>query len=187
MKPKITVVVNSFITLTVFLFVIFTIFNSFPIDSYVPVHKKWFMYGKVIPPDDYNERVIRDIEIDLLAPKENTKSGDFFWLQTSGDLITLTNRNFRAVKGNLSFNLGVDPCGTERSLFIGTQDNAIEVKTIKSEQIRVDFDFEMKSNSSDFFSVVGTPIKPCKIKEEINRNFMAKLTDIQINNLKFND
>ena len=187
MKPKITVVVNSLMTLTVLLFVIFTIFNSFPIDSYVPVHKKWFIYGAVTPPKDYNQNIIRDIDIDFLAPKENAEASDFYWLQTSGDLITLTNRNFRSIKGNLSFNLEVDPCGTERSILIGTQEGSIEAQTFKSKQTRVAFDFEINSNSSEFFSVIGKPGKPCKIKEEIDRDFLAKLTGLKVINLKFND
>jgi hypothetical protein len=187
MKIKFSKITNGLVVLTLILFVIFTIANSFPLDSYVPVHKKWSIYGKVLPPDDYDQKVLREIDVDLLAPKETAKDGDFYWLQTSGDLITLTNRNFRPVKGNLSFNLDTDPCGTKRDVFIGTQDGSIAVQTIKSQQTKVNFEFSLNSNSSEFFSIVGSPIKPCRINEDMNRSFMTKLTDIKVFNLEAND
>jgi hypothetical protein len=187
MKQKFPKVINGLIAFTLLLFVIFTIANSFPLESYVPVHKKWSIYRKVLPPDDYDQKVLRDIDIDLLAPIETAKDGDFYWLQTSGDLITLTNRNFRPVKGTLSFNLDIDPCGTKRDVFIGTQDGSLAVETAKSKQTKVNFEFKIDSNSSEFFSIVGSPIKPCKINEEMNRSFMTKLTEIKVINLQAND
>ena len=187
MKIKFPKLINGLVVFTLFLLFIFTIINSFPLESYVPVQKKWFIYGKVLPPDDYVQKVLRDIDVDLLAPKETAKDGDFYWLQTSGDLITLTNRNFRPVKGTLSFNLDVDPCGTKRDVFIGTQDGSLAVETSKSKQTKVNFEFKIDSNSSEFFSIVGSPIKPCKINEEMNRSFMTKLTEIKVINLQAND
>jgi hypothetical protein len=187
MKQKFPKIINGLVVFTLLLFVIFTVVNSFPLDSYIPVHKKWFIYGKVLPPDDYDQKVLRDIDFDLLAPKETAKDGDFYWLETSGDLITLTNRNFRPVKGTLSFVLDADPCGTKRDVFIGTQDGSIAVQTIKSKQTKVNFEFKINSNSSEFFSIIGSPIKPCKINEDMNRSFMTKLTDIKVINLEAND
>jgi len=187
MKQKFPIIVNILVTLTIILLLVFTIFNSFPLDSYVPVHKKWFMYGKVMPPEDYNENIVRDLDIDLIAPKENAKDGDFYWLQTSGDLITLTNRNFRDVKGTLSFLLDVDPCGTERVIYVGTQDGSMEVQTLKSKQAIVEIEFQLSSNSTEFLSIIGSPAKPCKINEDINRSFLAKVTEMKVLNLKIND
>jgi hypothetical protein len=187
MKKKIPILVRSLIIFTVFLLFIFTIFNSFSKDYYIPVHKKWFIYGKVIPPVDYNKNDLRVIDIDLLAPKETANDGDFYWLQTSGDLITLTNRNFIPVKGILAFNLDVDPCGTERSIFVGTKQGSIQVQTLKSKQAKFEFEFMINSNSSEFLSIVGSPVSPCKINEEMARSFLAKLTDIEVVNLEVNE
>ncbi len=187
MKQKFPIIVRSLIIFTVFLLALFTFFNSFSEDSYLPVHKKWFIYGKVIPPTDYNKNVLRVIDIDLLAPKETAKDGDFYWLQTSGDLITLTNRNFIPVTGILKFNLDIDPCGTERSIFIGTKQGSIQLQTLKSKKAQFEFQFKIDSNSSEFLSIVSSPDRPCKIDEEMDRSFMAKLTDIEVVNLDVNE
>ena len=187
MKQKFPKLMRNVIILTIFLLMLFTIFNSFSDESYIPVHKKWFIYGKVMPPVDYSKNVLRDIDIDLLAPKEKAKDGDFYWLQTSGDLVTLTNRNFIPVTGILTFNLDVDPCGTERSIFIGTKQGSIQVQTLKSKQAKFEFKFEINSNSSEFLSIVGMPASPCKINEELDRSFLAKVSDIEIKNLKVNE
>jgi hypothetical protein len=187
MKHKFPIIVRSLIIFTGFLLVLFTLFNSFSEDSYIPVHKKWFIYGKVIPPADYNKNVLRGIDIDLLAPKETAKDGDFYWLQTSGDLITLTNRNFIPVTGILTFKLDVDPCGTERSIFIGTKQGSIQVQTFKSKQAKFEFEFKIGSNLSEFLSIVGSPDSPCKINEEMDRSFLAKVTEIEIVNLEVNE
>ena len=175
MSKKIAIFINLLVVFVLFILVIFTALNSFPPESYVPVHKKWFMYGKVVPPKDYNANILRKVELDLLAPKENSEKGDFYWIQTSGDLITLTNRNFKSVKGTLSFNLETDPCGIERSILIGTKEGSIQVQTVKSKQTKVNFEVKLNSNSSDFLSIVGSPVKPCRINEEIDRSFLAKI------------
>lgn len=187
MSKKITIFINLLVVFVLFILVIFTALNSFPPESYVPVHKKWFMYGKVVPPKDYNANILRKVELDLLAPKENSERGDFYWIQTSGDLITLTNRNFKSVKGTLSFNLETDPCGIERSILIGTKEGSIQVQTVKSKQTKVNFEVKLNSNSSDFLSIVGSPDKPCRINEEIDRSFLAKITNLEFNNESINE
>lgn len=184
MKQKLSMILSSLIVLILSLFIVFTIFNSFPLKSYIPVHEKWYLYGKVVPPKDYNDKILREIDIDLLAPKETSQHGDFYWLQTSGDLITLSNRNFQGIEGVLSFYLDADPCGTERTIFIGTQSGSLEKETNATKNNFVEIEFKIESNSSIFLSIVGSPIKPCKIKEDIDRNFLAKISELRVRNLE---
>ena len=184
MKQRLSMILSSLIVLILSLFIVFTILNSFPLKSYIPVHEKWYLYGKVVPPKDYNDKILREIDIDLLAPKETSQDGDFYWLQTSGDLITLSNRNFQGIEGVLSFYLDADPCGTERTIFIGTQNGSLEKETNKIKNNFVEIEFKIESNSSIFLSIVGSPIKPCKINEDIDRNFLAKISELRVRNLE---
>jgi hypothetical protein len=187
MSKKLTFFIDLIVIFVLFMLIVFTALNSFPPESYVPVHKKWFLYGKVVPPKDYNANILRKVDLDLLAPKENSEKGDFYWLQTSGDLITLTNRNFKSVTGTWSFNLETDPCGIERSILIGTKEGSIQVQTVKSKQTKVDFEVKLNSNSSAFLSIVGSPVKPCRINEGIDRSFLAKISKLEFNNVRTNE
>jgi hypothetical protein len=170
------------ILLFLILISIFAIFNSFTNQQYVSVANKWYEGGKVPVPIDYRINDLRKVDIDLIAPKESNEDGDFFWLQTSGDLITITNRNFVKVKGGILFELEIDPCNISRDILIGTQEKTLLVKTQKNPS-PVEFSFNIESNSSIFLSINSLPNDMCQINEELNRKFMAKITNLKVSNL----
>jgi len=174
--------VGMFILLFLVIVTLLGIFNSFPMSGYVSVANKWFEGGKVPVPLDYKNSELRFIDVDFISPKESSEDGNFFWLQTSGDLITLTNRNFLDVKGTLSFDLGLDPCKISRDILIGTQEETLLIKT-KKVPSPVEFDFNIESNSSIFLSINSSPNTLCQINEGLNRKFMARLSNLKVSNL----
>ena len=179
---KLSKLYGILILLFLILISIFAVLNSFSNQQYVSVANKWYEGGKVPVPIDYRIDDLRKVDIDLIAPKESNEDGDFFWLQTSGDLITITNRNFVKVKGEISFDLEMDPCGISRDVLIGTQEKTLLVKTQKNPS-PVEFSFNIESNSSIFLSINSLPNDICQINEELNRKFMAKITNLKVNNL----
>ncbi len=179
---KISNLYGNIIVLFLILILIFAIFNSFSKLQYVSVANKWYEGGKVPVPIDYRVNDLRKVDIDLIAPKESNKDGDFFWLQTSGDLITITNRNFVKVNGDVSFDLELDPCDISREILIATQEKTLLVKTQKNPN-PVEFSFSIESNSSIFLSINSLPNNICQIDEELNRKFMAKVTNLKVSNL----
>ena len=98
MKKNVMKFLNILPIFFTFVLLFFTIFNSMPKTPYESVVSKWFKYGKVVPPLDYSASYIREVDVDFIAPKESSKNGDFYWIQSTGDLITLTNRNFSKIK-----------------------------------------------------------------------------------------
>jgi hypothetical protein len=180
---KIEKILNYVLIAFVSFLAVFAVFNSFPTKPYISIANKWFLGREVPAPIDYKLNELRKIDIDLLAPKEINENGEFYWLQLSGDLLTLTNRNFKAVTGVLTFDLRYDPCKISREVMVGTQKETLIVTT-KAEPTSVLVDFTIESNSSIFLSIVSTPKEICRIQEELNRNFMAQLTNIGVQDLR---
>lgn len=173
-------IINLLILVVVLIFTIFAILTSFSNKSYIPVQQKWFAYGKVVPPQDYKSNEDRAIDIDFIAPKEISNNEEFYWIQTTGDLITLTNNNFKVVSGTLSFDIDIDPCNISRTIVFGTQSEPIMKMTQVGESTSIEIKFSIDSNSSVFLGVSSLPERICNINEKANRNFMAKISNIKI-------
>ena len=65
---------------------------------------------------------------------------------------------------------------------IATQEKTLLVKTQKNPN-PVEFSFSIESNSSIFLSINSLPNNICQINEELNRKFMAKVTNLKVSNL----
>lgn len=164
---------------------VFLFKNSFPENPYESVASKWSRYGKVIPPKDYNSNEIRPIDFDFLSPKETANNIDFYWLEITGDLLTLTNRNFVPIKGKVLLKLGADPCGNAREVIFGSQQGPKVFTTSKQEEIPVEINFTIKSNASVFLAINTNDSRICKIEEGLKRSFMAKISDVSVVETKF--
>ena len=184
-QPLIWVIKNS-VLIFVLVFLFFMLSNSFPQSSYESVASKWSKYGRVIPPKDYEINQIRPIDYDFLAPKESADGNDFYWLQITGDLLTLTNRNFVPIKGVFNLNLEADPCGNSRKIIFGTQNGPQEFLVGKGASTPVQIDFEIKSNSSIFLAINTDDTRLCKINEGLKRNFMVKITNMTVDDIEIN-
>lgn len=157
--------------------IIFSFFSKFPNNSYETVANRWFKYLKVLPPKDYNAALTREIGIDFIAPKEIDKSSNenFYWIVNSGDLITITNPNFKVVNGNLSFTAKGDPCGNSRNVIVSTQNEPINLFLNKKESISIEIPVEIKPNSSVFFSIAKNDNLKCFVNNLDTRNFVFKI------------
>lgn len=180
---KIEKILNYALIVFISFLAVFAVFNSFPTKPYISIANKWFLGREVPVPVDYKLMELREIDIDLLAPKEINENGEFYWLQLSGDLLTLTNRNFKKVTGVLTFDLKYDPCRMSREVLVGTQKETFKVST-KADPTPVLIDFTIESNSSIFLSISSVPKEMCRIEEGLNRNFMAQLTNISVRDLR---
>jgi len=178
--PKITQIFTYSLITFLIIVLIFLFKNSFPDNSYESVASKWSRYGKVIPPKDYNSNEIRPVDLDFLSPKETANNIDFYWLQITGDLLTLTNRNFVPVEGKVLLDLGADPCGNSREIIFGSQQGPKVFTTSKQGDIPVEINFEIKSNSSVFLAINTDDSRICKIEEGLKRSFMAKISNISV-------
>jgi hypothetical protein len=184
-KSTIWIIKNS-VLIFIFVFLFFMLNNSFPQGSYESVSSKWSKYGKVVPPKDYELSQIRPIDYDFLAPKESVDGNDFYWLQITGDLLTLTNRNFGPIRGAINLNLDPDPCGNSRKIIFGTQNGPLEFTVNKGASTPVRIDFEIKSNSSIFLAINTDDKRLCKINEGLKRNFMVKITNVTVDDIEIN-
>jgi hypothetical protein len=175
------------LSLFLIIILVFLFKNSFPENSYESVASKWSRYGKVIPPMDYNPNKIRPVDFDFLSPKESAEKIDFYWLEITGDLLTLTNRNFAPVKGKIIFDLEADPCGNSREVIFGSQQGPKKFTTSKNEVTPVEIEFSIKSNSAVFLAINTSNSKICKINEGLNRSFLAKISNVSIVETEFVD
>lgn len=143
--------------------------------------EKWFQYGKVTPPLDNNPQELMPIEIDLYSQLEKDDNGNsFYWVQSYGDTITLTNFNWFDVEGNLFFDLEKDPCQNLRRILIGLPEQSSYIYTAK-QVTQFSFNMKIKSNSSIFINIIPEPGPTCYLKNTDNRNFSFKISNLTFN------
>jgi hypothetical protein len=158
-------------------FIALLLTNSFSNGPTPTVAEKWFKYGKVVPPLDYKDDYFRPIDIDLYATKEIEGNQEFYWIESIGDTITLTNRNWKDVSGKLTFEIKPDPCRTDRKIIIGTQNGPTIINsTIQNAVYEIPVTISL--NSSLFLSIVAQNGTECKLLKSDTRNFSFKLLNL---------
>jgi len=158
-------------------FIALLLTNSFSNGPTPTVAEKWFKYGKVVPPLDYKDDYFRPIDIDLYATKEIEGNQEFYWIESIGDTITLTNRNWKDVSGKLTFEIKTDPCRTDRKIIIGTQNGPTIINsTIQNAVYEIPVTISL--NSSLFLSIVAQNGTECKLLKSDTRNFSFKLLNL---------
>ncbi len=176
-KKVFPIIIQFTILFSLIFFIALLLTNSFSNGPTPTVAEKWFKYGKVVPPLDYNAEYFRPIDIDLYSTKEIEGNKEFYWIEAVGDTITLTNRNWRDVSGKLRFEIEADPCGTDRKIIIGTQNGPTIVQsTMKNSVYEIPVNISL--NSSLFLSIVAENGNECKFVKNDTRNFSFKLVNL---------
>ena len=158
-------------------FITLLLTNSFSNGPTPTVAEKWFKYGKVVPPLDYKDDYFRPIDIDLYATKEIEGNKEFYWIESVGDTITLTNRNWKDVSGKLIFEIEADPCRTDRKIIIGTQNGPTIINSTLENAV-YEIPVTISLNSSLFLSIVAENGTECKLLKTETRNFSFKLLNL---------
>ena len=158
-------------------FITLLLTNSFSNGPTPTVAEKWFKYGKVVPPLDYKDDYFRPIDIDLYATKEIEGNKEFYWIESVGDTITLTNRNWKDVSGKLIFEIKTDPCRTDRKIIIGTQNGPTIINSTLENAV-YEIPVTISLNSSLFLSIVAENGTECKLLKTETRNFSFKLLNL---------
>lgn len=158
-------------------FITLLLTNSFSNGPTPTVAEKWFKYGKVVPPLDYKDDYFRPIDIDLYATKEIEGNKESYWIESVGDTITLTNRNWKDVSGKLIFEIKTDPCRTDRKIIIGTQNGPTIINSTLENAV-YEIPVTISLNSSLFLSIVAENGTECKLLKPETRNFSFKLLNL---------
>ena len=170
-------VIHFAILFSLLFFIALLLTNSFSNGPSPTVAEKWFKYGKVVPPLDYKSDNFRPIDIDLYATKEVEGNKEFYWIESVGDTITLTNRNWKDVSGKLRFKIETDPCRTDRKIIIGTQNGPTIINSTKENAV-YEIPVTISLNSSLFLSIVAQNGTECKLLKTETRNFSFKLVNL---------
>lgn len=178
---KFTKLRNNFLFLTTLLLltllILFSLINSFPVNSYKTVANRWFENYSISPPLDFEEKKIRDVKIDFLAPKEfDSKNNlDFYWITNSGDLLTITNPNFFDLEITLNFDLKTDPCNQQRSITITTKKEPIFMNINPNQQLNVKIPLKIEANKSIFMLVSPNDKLLCSLSNSDERLFLVQI------------
>ena len=163
--------------------ILFTLINSYPVNSYKTVANRWFENYSISPPLDIEDKKIREVKIDFIAPKEfDTKiNSDFYWITNSGDLLTITNPNFVDLEITLNFDLKTDPCNQERSVVITTEREPIFVSLEPQQQLNIKIPLKIRANKSIFLTISPNDKLLCRLNSSDNRLFLAQIINPIIN------
>ena len=170
-------VIHFVILFSLLFFIALLLTNSFSNGPSPTVAEKWFNYGKVVPPLDYNADYFRPIDIDLYSTKEIEGNKEFYWIEAVGDTITLTNRNWKDVSGKLRFEIETDPCRTDRKIIVGTQNGPTIIESTMENAV-YEIPVNISLNSSLFLSIVAENGNECKLVKSDTRNFSFKLVNL---------
>jgi hypothetical protein len=170
-------IIHFAILFSLLFFIALLLNNSFSNGPTPTVAEKWFKYGKVVPPLDYKADYFRPIDIDLYATKEIEGNKEFYWIESVGDTITLTNRNWKDVSGKLRFEIETDPCRIDRKIIIGTQNGPTIINSTMDREV-YEIPISISLNSSLFLSIVAENGNQCKSIENDTRNFSFKLVNL---------
>ena len=170
-------IIHFTILFSLLIFIALLLTNSFSNGPTPTVAEKWFKYGKVVPPLDYKADYFRPIDIDLYATKEFDGNKEFYWIESVGDTITLTNRNWKDISGKLRFEIETDPCRIDRKIIIGTQSGPTIINSTTDKKV-YEIPVNLSFNSSLFLSIVAENGNQCNSIENDARNFSFKLVNL---------
>ena len=118
---------------------------------------------------------------DFLAKKELDNEMEFYWIESTGDLLTVTNLKSEAIKGKITFDVEKDPCAGDRIITIGNSDKPLNLSlTEVKKQERVELFISLNAFESSFHSVGSPTERICKFSNGDKRIVIAKIKNVKI-------
>jgi hypothetical protein len=118
---------------------------------------------------------------DFLAKKELDNEIEFYWIESTGDLLTVTNLKSEAIKGKITFDVEKDPCAGVRIITIGNSDKPLNLSlTEVKKQERVELFISLNAFESSFHSVGSPTERICKFSNGDKRIVIAKIKNVKI-------
>jgi hypothetical protein len=118
---------------------------------------------------------------DFLAKKELGDELEFHWIESSGDLLTVTNLGSKEIKGKISFDIEKDPCAGDRIITIGNSDKPLNLYlTEVKKQEKVELFIFLNAFESSFHSVGSPTERICKFSNGDKRIVIAKIKNVKI-------
>lgn len=123
----------------------------------------------------------KNLVYDFLAKKELNKEIEFYWMESTGDLLTLTNLKSEAIKGRITFDVEKDPCNGDRLITIGNSDKPLNLYlTEEKKQEKVELLISLNALESSFHSIGSPTERICKFSNGDKRIVIAKIKNVKI-------
>ena len=118
---------------------------------------------------------------DFLAKKELDNEIEFYWIESTGDLLTVTNLKSEAIKGKITFDVEKDPCAGDRIITIGNSDKPLNLSlTEVKKQERVELFISLNAFESSFHSIGSPTERICNFSNGDKRIVIAKIKNVKI-------
>ena len=118
---------------------------------------------------------------DFLAKKELDNEIEFYWIESTGDLLTVTNLKSEAKKGKITFDVEKDPCAGDRIITIGNSDKPLNLSlTEVKKQERVELFISLNAFESSFHSIGSPTERICNFSNGDKRIVIAKIKNVKI-------
>ena len=118
---------------------------------------------------------------DFLAKKELDNEIEFYWIESTGDLLTVTNLKSEAIKGKITFDVEKDPCAGDRIITIGNSDKPLNLSlTEAKKQEKAELFVSLNAFESSFHSVGSSTEGICKFSNGDKRIVIAKIKNVKI-------
>ena len=118
---------------------------------------------------------------DFLALKELDNEIEFYWIESTGDLLTVTNLKSEAIKGKITFDVEKDPCAGDRIITIGNSDKPLNLSlTEAKKQEKAELFVSLNAFESSFHSVGSPTERICKFSNGDKRIVIAKIKNVKI-------
>jgi|694.fasta_scaffold75144_3 hypothetical protein len=161
---------------------IFAITANFSGIGYTPVRDRFALQFDYYQ-EGKNKDNLTQVAYDFFSLPEYENNNEFYWLQSTGDTLTITNLESERVNGSLTFILSSDPCNTKRTILIGDISSVKKIDIGGNEpETEVKINFELEGFNSSFHSINTSSSDVCKLKNGDTRNLVAKIKNVNIKN-----
>lgn len=130
------------------------------------------------------ERIGNEVDYlvyDFLANKELDEEIEFYWIESTGDLLTVTNLKSEAIKGKITFDVEKDPCFGERIITVGNSEKPLNINlTEVKEQEKVEIYISLGAFESSFHAIASPTERICKFSNGDERIVVAKIKNVKI-------
>jgi hypothetical protein len=108
----------------------------------------------------------------------------YFWLTTEGDSFRVTNITSKTISQNFTFSLFPNPCGTNASIYVKSDDNTLLINSPSDEKGFEQFliPVNILPYKTSVIELIPTGELSCSLQSDDNRIFVSGVKDINLTN-----
>jgi len=108
----------------------------------------------------------------------------YFWLTTEGDSFRVTNITSKTISQNFTFSLFPNPCGTNASIYVKSDDNTLLINSPSDEKGVEQFliPVNILPYKTSGIELIPTGDLSCSLQSDDNRIFVSGVKDINLTN-----